>query len=329
MVWIEFLITAAIIAFAAMQLAKYGDVIAVRTNLGGMLVGTLLIAGATSLPEVLTTISSISQGIPNLAAGNLMGSNMFNMLMLAVLDFVQYKQRLLRKAAMKHALSGSLTTMMIAMAVFFIMADLPAKVGWVGLDSLALMAAYIFAMMLIQSNSRRKPGVTIETPLPPGLPSLRRSLLGFGLAALALVIVTPMMVSASGRIAELTGLGTTFIGTTLVAIVTSLPEMVTTIAAVRIGANDMAIGNLFGSNMFNMFALGLTDMFYLEGRFLGIIDASFLIVGMLGLLMTIMGLVGNLARLERRIFFVELDALFLMIVYFSGMALLYSRSLAP
>ena len=88
------------------------------------------------------------------------------------------------------------------------------------------------------------------------------------------MVVTPLMVSSSAGIAEITGLGTTFIGTTLVAIVTSLPEMVTTIAAVRIGADDMAIGNLFGSNLFNMFALGLTDIFYLQGRFLGVIDPA-------------------------------------------------------
>ena len=109
------------------------------------------------------------------------------------------------------------------------------------------------------------------------------------------------MVTSANEIAVITGLGTTFIGTTLVAAVTSLPELVTTLAAVKIGADDMAIGNLFGSNMFNMFALGLTDVFYTPGRFLGAIDPSFLLVGMLGLLMTGLGLIGNLARLEKRI----------------------------
>ena len=79
MVWFTFIISAALIVLAATQLAKYGDVIAVRTRLGGMFIGVMLLAGATSLPEVLTTISSLSQGVPNLAAGNLLGSNMFNM----------------------------------------------------------------------------------------------------------------------------------------------------------------------------------------------------------------------------------------------------------
>jgi cation:H+ antiporter len=119
------------------------------------------------------------------------------------------------------------------------------------------------------------------------------------------------------------------VGTTLVAIVTSLPELVTTIAAAKIGADDMAIGNLFGSNLFNMFAIGLTDLFYLPGRFLGVIDPAFLLVGMLGLLMTGLGLIGNLARLERRVLFVELDALALMATYFAGLWFLYSRGVAP
>lgn len=327
MVWIEFLLSAALITYAAMQLAKYGDVIALRTRMGGMFVGTLLIAGVTSLPEVLTTISSLYQGIPNLAAGNLLGSNMFNMFMLAILDILHYKQRLLRKAAMRHALSGGLTVLLISLAVFFILADLPLQVGWVGVDSVVLMLAYLVAMNLIQEQSRQQVGILPEEALPEGLPGLRKSLIGFGLAALALVVITPWMVSASARIAEITGLGMTFVGSTLVAIVTSLPELVTTIAAARIGADDMAIGNLFGSNMFNMFALGLTDLFFLQGRFLGVIDASFLLVGMLGLLMTVMGLVGNLARLERRILFVELDALVLIITYFGGLWLLYVQGL--
>jgi cation:H+ antiporter len=141
--------------------------------------------------------------------------------------------------------------------------------------------------------------------------------------------VTPLLVSSSAAIAEITGLGASFVGTTLVAIVTSLPEMVTTLAALRIGASDMAIGNLFGSNLFNMFALGLTDVFLLQGQFLNVIDPSFLLVAIIGLTMTLMGLIGNLARIERRLFLVEFDALALLIVYFGGLWLLYTRSVLP
>jgi cation:H+ antiporter len=109
--------------------------------------------------------------------------------------------------------------------------------------------------------------------------------------------------------------------------VTSLPELVTTIAAVRIGAYDLAVGNLFGSNVFNIFALGLTDVFYLPGRFLGLIDPTFALVALLGLLLTSLGLIGNLARVERRLGFIEIDALMIIIGYFAGMWFLYVRGI--
>lgn len=330
MVWVQFLLTSAVIVYAATQLAKYGDVIAIRTKLSGMFVGTLLLAGATSLPEVLTTLSALWEGVPNLAAGNLLGSNMFNMLLLALLDILHSKHRLLRKAAFKHALSGSLAIFMIGLVVFFILADIDLKIGWVGADSLILLAVYVIAIRLLQKNSMTGSFETdSDAELSEDIPSLRKALLGFGLAAAVLLVVTPLMVNSSVRIADISGLGTTFIGTTLVALVTSLPEMVTTIAAVKYGADDMAIGNLFGSNLFNMFALGLTDLFFLPGRFLGVINPSFVLIGMLGLIMTGMGLIGNLARLERRIGFMEIDALLLMAVYIGGMWFLYNQGVAP
>lgn len=328
MVWIEFMVSSALLTLAAYQLARAGDIIALRTRLGGLFVGTILLASATSLPEVLTTVSSIAQGMPDLAAGNLLGSNMFNMFLLAVLDVVHYKHRLLRKAALKHTLSGSLAVFLISLVVLFIVADLDLQVGWVGLDSLMLILAYLGATWLMQ-NQVQSQALSVSTSeqgtIDPRLPTLRTAVLIFLLASGALLVLTPWMVNAAGRIATLTGLGTTFIGSTLVAMVTSLPEMVTTFAAARLGADDMAIGNLFGSNMFNMAALGVTDFFFLEGRFLGSIDDSFLLVAMLGLVMTVMGLVGNIARLQRRIFILEIDALGLILLYLGGMWLLYLR----
>ena len=323
MVWVQFLISAILIVLAAYFLAKYGDVIAIRTKLGGMFIGILLMAGATSLPELLTSLEAIKQQSPNIAAGNLIGSNAFNMLLLAIIDMVHRSQRILRKAARRHALTGSLAILMITLVLFFISGNIDIQIGWVGLDSLIIIGGYIFALRLISGDSKGEP-IAAED-IPQDVPKLWAGLLGFALAATVLILVTPHMVSASVDIAEITGLGTSFVGTTLVALVTSLPETVTTITAIRIGASDMAIGNLFGSNMFNMFALGLTDLFYTQGRFLGTIDPAFMLVGLFGLLMTAIGLVGNLAKLEKRFWFIEVDSLLLFILYFSGLFLLYQR----
>ncbi len=329
MTWVYFGLSAVVIVIAAMRLAEYGDAIALRTRLGGMFIGTILLAGATSLPELLTTINSLQQGSPNLAAGNLFGSNMFNMVLLAVLDMAHRRERILRKAALKHSLTGSLATLLIAMAVFFVMADIDVKIGWVGADSLAIIIGYLVAIRLLQTSNAAASKVEVVQAVPRGTPGLGAAIFGFLVATGALIYVSPILVRSSLEIAEITGLGATFIGTTLVALVTSLPEMVTTLTAAKLGADDMAIGNLFGSNMFNMFAIGLTDLFYLQGRFLSVIDPAFLLVGMIGLIMTGLGLVGNLAKIERRLFLVETDALLLFLVYSGGMWLLYSRGISP
>lgn len=328
MPWVIFIVSAAAITIAATQLAKYGDVIALRTGLGGMFVGVLLMAGATSLPELLTSISSVRIGVLNLAAGNLLGSNMLNMFLLAMMDMVFYNQRILRSSLLRHALSGSLAIFLISLAIFFIMADLKAQIGWVGIDSLILIFVYIAAIYLIQKNlDHLQTGGKHKVEIPPGTPKLSTGIFGFLVAAGVLILVTPRLVTSSNQIAELTGLGDTFIGTTLVALVTSLPELVTSIAAARIGAADMAVGNLFGSNLFNIFALGITDLFLTSGLFLQNIDPAFLLVAVLGLLMTCLALIGNIARLEKKIFFLEIDALILIIIYIAGLIFLYERGI--
>jgi len=78
-----------------------------------------------------------------------------------------------------------------------------------------------------------------------------------------------------------------------------------------------------------MAALGLTDFFYLGGRFMGVVDPAFILVGLLGLIMTGMGLIGNLARLERKIGFIEVDALFLILTYFGGLWFLFNQGVSP
>lgn len=325
MVWLEFFVTAALIVISANYLAKFGDVIAIRTRMGGMFIGILLMATATSLPELLTSLSSVQQDTPNIAAGNLFGSSAVNMLMLAILDLTHRSKHILRSAAKRHALTGSLAVLMITLVLFFLEADIKVKLGWIGLDAIIIMAAYIVSVKIISVDT--KTDKKEEEEIPEGTLKLWVGVVGFLAAAGVLLLVTPVMVRSANEIAEITGLGTSFVGTTLVALVTSLPEVVTTISAIRIGASDMAIGNLFGSNMFNMFAMGITDIFYVDGRYLSVIDPSFMLVGMVGLMMTIIGLVGNVAKLEKRIFFIEVDALVLFIIYIAGMVLLYVRGI--
>lgn len=325
--WIIFLLTSAVVVVAANQLAKYGDVIAVRTGLGGLLVGTIFLAGATSLPELVTSISSFRQGVPDLAAGNFFGSNMVNIALLAIVDLTQRQTSLLRRVAITHTLTAALAIILMAVATIFIVADIDTVIGWVGVDSLLIILLYFGGLWLIQQEGQVDGGPVEQMEVAPAadFPPLRVGVIGFIVSAAVLVGVVPLLVSASSDIAEMTGLGTSFIGTALLSFVTSLPELLAAWAAVRLGSTDLAVGNLFGSSVFNMLGVGIADFFYLDGRFLGAIDPSFILVGLLGILLTAMALLATLARVERRILFIELDAAAIILVYLLGMYLLYVR----
>jgi cation:H+ antiporter len=324
--WLVFLISAAIVVVVADRLAKYGDVIAVRTNLGGLLMGTIFMAAATSLPEFMTAISAFRAGAPDLAAGNFYGSNMVNILLLALVDLVNYRVPLLSRMAITHTITAVLGMMLMVLSVIFIMADIETTIGWVGVDSLVLIALYFGGVWLIQqANSRVSGARPKNVVVSDDFPSLTKGLIGFLIAAAILVLVVPQLVQASAEIAIITGLGDSFVGVFLLSVVTSLPELLAALAAVRMGAFDLAVGNIFGSIVFNMLGLGVADFFYTEGRLLGAIDPGFVLVGLLGLFLTTMALMANLARIERKVLFIELDAIAIIIAYLAGIYMLFVR----
>lgn len=324
-----FLLTSAVVVYAANQLAKYSDVIAVRTRFGGLFVGTILLAGATSLPELIASISAFQQGVPDLAAGNFLGSNMVNIVLLALVDLLNYQVPLLRSVALTHTLTAIMGILLMTLMAIFIMGNLPLAIGWVGVDSLIIIALYFGGVWLVQKEGRliMAAGAEPEILIAPGFPSLRRGLIGFTASAAALVLVVPLLVKASTDIATQTGVGATFVGTSLLSLVTSLPELLAAWAAVRLGSPELAVGNLFGSSIFNMLGMGISDFFYTPGRLLGAIDPSFVMVALLGVLLTCLAVIGNLARIERKLFIVELDALIIIVCYLAGMYLLYLRGI--
>lgn len=330
-VWVTFVVAAALIVVAAMQLAKYGDVIAARTKLGGMFIGVLLLAGATSLPELLTSINSINMGSPELSAGNFFGSSAFNMFILAILDVLGKDQRILRTSQGRHLVSGGFAVFICTLVIFFLVANpiltqLNFNIGWVGIDSIIIMLFYVLAIYMIQQSEQDAVSTEMTEEELAEIPSLKVGLIGFAAAAVVLGLVCPFMVRAAEQISEITGLGTSFVGSSLVALVTSLPEMVTSISAISIGAADMALGNLFGSNMFNMFGIGIADLFYTKGRFLSTVDNSFIVVGMLGVLMTAFGLLGNIVKFKRIGKIMDIDSAILTFLYFGGMYILFVMS---
>lgn len=336
MSWLIFALSATVVILAGTRLSQYGDKISELTGLGGLWIGVVLMAAATSLPELFTAMSAAWIDAPDLAAGDLFGAVMTNMLTLGIIDLVHRQKRVWQQAAFGHVLIASLAMALVGLAALFIMLRVRLAFWHVGVGSVLLMTLYVLGMRVVlrqedvdrRSKQRERLVEAAEDMDDRGTKAhrhgeLRRALVGFTAAALALLAAAPFLASSAKTIAEVTGIGTTFIGTTLVAFTTSLPELVTSLAAVRLGAFDLAVGNLFGSNAFNMGVFFFADLTYRSGPLLSVVSSTHAVTALMGILLMNIGLMGIIYRAEKRFLFIEPDSLLMIAGYAAGMWVLF------
>ena len=271
----QFFLSALVIIAAGSFLTKFADKIADVTGWGKMFVGGLLLAGATSLPELMVDLKAVRLDLPDLAVGDLLGSSLFNLLILATLDFAfpsAFRRTAFSPAFLHHSLAAVLTIVLTSIVGIGIASRLETSFFGVSLFSWAVVVVYLYGLRLIylEGNDQAIIPVVPEEQRPSEVTRYKPLLLAFsGYIASALVILAaaPFLVHAADQLARQSGLGHTFIGTTLVALATSLPELVATLAAFRMGVPDLALGNIFGSNAFNMLLFVPLDIMYPKNLF--------------------------------------------------------------
>lgn len=325
---IQFSISVAVICAAGIALTSCADAIAVRTRWGGLLVGSLFLAAATSLPELTVDLNAIWLGLPDMACGGLIGSSLFNLLILAFVDLTHRSRAgLMSRLAAAHSLSAAVTialTALVGIGILFERQLDGVTFLQLGPASIGIFFGYALGIRLIyfdQRTSLASEPAAGDAMAPAGL-SLRIAVIGYVLAAAVIFFIAPLLASSAGKLAELTGLGDTFMGTTLVALVTSLPEFVATIAAVRIGARELAIGNIFGSNAFNMVLLVPLDL-ALPGALLANVSTTHALTCFAVILITAIVVLGQLYRVEKRILFIEPDAGLVIVLVFAALWMVY------
>jgi cation:H+ antiporter len=333
MTWLAFLCSAVVIVLAGTKLSRYGDQIAEFTGLGRLWIGVVLLSTATSLPEVFTTVSAGWLDAPDLAAGTLFGAGLSNMLTLGLIDLLHRQKRVWQQAALGHTLTAALAMVLTAVAAFFVLLQANVTHVGVGLGSLILFLLYVLGMRLVfrqedMDRRRREQEAVVEGAIAgqdavSRRTGLRRAIIGFVLGALALLMAAPFLAWSAERIADETGTTATFIGSSLVAITTSLPELVVAIAAVRLGAFDLAVGNLFGSNAFNMAAFLFADIAYRGGGLLDHLSGTHALTALWSILMMNIGLMGIIYRAEKRFMLIEPDSLLMIVSYVLGLWLLF------
>ena len=327
MIWIQFAATALVIVVAGVRLARYGDVLGEKSGLGRSWIGVVLLAATTSLPELFTGFGATALApLPDIALGDVLGSCMFNLLILSMMDAVQ-PEPITARAHQSHALSMGFGLLLIGVAGTGLVADrrLPA-IGWVGLYSPVLIALYFVAMRVIfahEQQRRARETQEVAAELQYAETSLRAAAVHYGIAAAAVVAAALWLPRLGAELARETGLGEAFVGSLFIAITTSLPEIVVSLAAVRIGAVDLGIGNVLGSNLFNMLILGLDDVFYRQGPLMADAGASHSVSVVAIVMMYALFLIGLTFKVMTKRFVVTWDTGAIAAVYVVAVALSY------
>lgn len=311
-----FLGSAVAVIFFGSQLAKYGDALASLTGWGRLFVGSLLVAMATSLPELSTNISAVRLDPPNpqLALGNVLGANMINMFTFAAVALLFGSRKFLQKVAPQQGYLIVLAVLLTALAVLFAVVRPEIEVWSVGLSSVILLVVFLVGMRIVYTTRPSNPDAVEEVVSV----TLARAWAMFTLVSIGVIIAGFFLAFSVDRIAEITGVASSTLGILAASIVTTMPEASATIAAARIGAADLGVGNLYGSCAFNITILFYADPFYRQGIVLNQAEPTHFVAGGVALVLMVFGLVLVLTRNHLRQVLAVGGLVLMLAIYLAG-----------
>ncbi len=324
-------VSAGVVVVAGTLLTRSADTIAERTGVGHVWVGSVLLAAATSLPELTADVAAVRMHAPNLAAGDLFGSSLANMMILALIDLLPPRRQVLRHAALENALGACLAIILNLLVGVLILLRLQSKVLGLAPASLLLLVTYLGGTRAVYRNGRitaQEAAAAVPAKRGSGR-SLQRAGVMFALAGLAIVASAPVLAWSAKELAAATGLSTSFIGTLLLGLITSLPELATSLAAVQIGAFDLAVANLFGSNAFNMVIFIGLDLAHPGSSIFGALSPINVTSAALAAIVMALGLASIVYRAERRFAALEPGSALMLVAYLASVAVIFLQGRRP
>lgn len=328
-IWLSLLACLAVIGVAGVRLSRYGDIIAEKSGLSRGWVGLIMLASVTSLPELVTGLSAVTVAdVPDIAVGNILGACIFNLGFIVVLDFLYRKESIYTRARQGNVLAAGFGIVLIGFAGFNLLlyrAGTMPSIGHVGLYTPVILLLYLLAMRTLYRYEQSQVSEYVEdrVELYPHV-TLKKAVQGYAMAALAVVAAGVWLPYIAADLAEAMGWQQSFVGTLFVAAVTTAPEIAVTVSALRMGAIDLAIGNLFGSNLFNVAILAIDDLAYLPGPLLADVSISHAASAFSAMMMSGLAVVGLILRPASRVYrTVSWISLLLLVVYLLNTLFLY------
>ncbi len=334
-----FAAAAAAVWIAGVYLTTYADAIAEVTGAGHAVVGIILLAGVTSLPEIGVTATASLAGDAKLAVNNLFGSIALQVALLAIIDFYVGRRALTAVVPEPAVLvQGSLNIILITVAAAAMVIGDIGVLG-VGIWPTAFLAGYVLCVWILANAEGKHPwlaarGGKVEQELMDELKrpdigakpheALRTLLLKTALVALVILVAGFVLARSGDAIARQSGLGSSFVGFVLIAFATSLPELSTAISATRRGLYTMAISDILGTNLINVAMVFLVDLLYSGEPVINLMD-DFAVFGALrAVVLTALFQTGLSERRDKSFLRMGYDSIGVIIVYALGVFLLYT-----
>jgi cation:H+ antiporter len=322
---------------AGTRLSVLAHRIAVRTSLTEAYVGLLLLAASTSLPELATSTTASVAGNAQLATSNLLGGVAMQTAVLGIVDAVGLK------GALTYFSPGPVLLMQAVFIILLLGIVIAAAAAGtnlsllnVGAGTFVVAIAYVAGLYLLKRYESHPGWQAVNPPevaditdrdeklqSPPGDTPLSSLLRSFALLCLVVLAAGWLVAETADAVAVQSGIGATFVGATLLAAASSLPELSTTIQAARQGAYRMAISNIFGSNVLDITLLFVADVCYRGGPILAEAPTVTVFTAALGIVLTCLYLGGLLERGDRAVLRLGWDSVSVLVVYGAGLWILY------
>ena len=256
---LEYAIVATIVVFAAIKASHYIDLIDRTTKLSGAFLGGVLLSAVTSLPEFFTSLSAtIFLDKPALCIGNILGSDLFNIAMLSVLVLLAMRSFGTAKIGRGNIIVSLYMILIYGVMLLNYFGILDVEFATLNIITFIFIGVYALAVRHLASESCE--GCADEDEEPITL-TLRQIVIRFALTAVVIVVASVILTYITDDIAAKYNLGVGLAGAIFLGVATSLPEVASTIALVRIRNYDIAVGNIVGSNLFNFLVLCTADLF--------------------------------------------------------------------
>ena len=301
---IFFLLLAFLTVILSIRLSYYGDKITKQTKVGAAFVGGLLIASITSLPEFVTSVSAVVIDNAALSFGDIVGSNMFNVFILAVYNIYFFKKDVFKNTSRKYIFE---CLILITDYIFIVLGTNNIFINFV---TFFLFCAYLIYMISVLKNKDEESNEELDQ-------KVNYVFIKFILTAVIMVFLSIMLTKEADKIAHMyPSFSSSSIGAMLLGITTSLPEVVTTFSLLKLGNFNMAASNMLGSNIFNFLVLAISDIFVKESYIYSYSDSYTMMYVIGGIVTTFLLVISLILKKNNKIVQILLSGL-MILIYFS------------